>query len=147
MPRTRKVLVSACLLGRRCRYDGTDNHDPTLESELEARNEEPIAFCPEQEGGLTTPRPAAWLERSAAEVLAGRGRVITRTGADVTREFVRGAESAVRRCRELGIEHAYLKERSPSCGVHHTHVDGALVEGAGITAEALAQAGIKTAPR
>ncbi|MCL4133296.1 UNVERIFIED_CONTAM: hypothetical protein GTU68_012621 [Idotea baltica] len=138
------VLVSACLLGCECRYDGRHNRDERLEDELLARGEVAESFCPEERGGLPTPRPAAWIEsQSAAEVLEGKDRLVTNAGADVTPEFRKGAEAALARCRELGIETAYLKERSPSCGVKSTHVNGELVEGHGVTAELLHHAGIR----
>jgi uncharacterized protein YbbK (DUF523 family) len=138
------VLVSACLLGRECRYDGRHNRDRALERELAERGLRAVAFCPEEHGGLGTPRPAAWIEaRSAAEVLEGRGRVVTHAGADVTREFLRGAEGALEACRTHGIRLALLKERSPSCGVCRTHRGGELVEGAGVTAELLRRHGVE----
>lgn len=140
----RPVLVSACLLGRTCRYDGSHNRDEVLERELERRGELAIGFCPEEEGGLGTPRPPAWIEGSGASVLAGEGRVVTDAGVDATDAFMRGAELALARCRELGIRKAYLKERSPSCGVCRTHANGTLVSGPGVTAERLARAGIET---
>jgi uncharacterized protein YbbK (DUF523 family) len=136
------VLVSACLLGQQCRYDGRHNRDAALERELGARGERAVPFCPEEHGGLGTPRPAAWLEASAAEVLDGRARVVTEAGIDVTAQFRAGAEGALAQCREHGIAKAYLKERSPSCGCKNTHVAGALVQGRGITAERLARNGI-----
>ncbi len=133
-----KALVSACLLGRRCRYDGRENRDGPLERALAKQGVTPVPFCPEEAGGLGTPRPPAWIESGgAAEVLAGRARVVTEGGDDVTAEFVTGAEGALELCRREGIERAYLKERSPSCGCRNTHVAGTLVEGPGITAELL----------
>ena len=138
------VLVSACLLGRVCRYDGRHNRDGVLERELAARGERAVPFCPEEHGGLSTPRPAAWIERAgAADVLAGRYRVVAETGADVTDEFLRGARGAVETCRANGIRRAYLKERSPSCGVCNTHVADQLAAGPGVTTEALRQAGVE----
>jgi uncharacterized protein YbbK (DUF523 family) len=134
----KRVLVSACLLGRRCRYDGRENADGVLERRLAAEGLEPVPYCPEEEGGLGTPRPPAWIERDgAAAVLDGDSKVVTDEGVDVTDGFRRGAEGALARCRELGIERAFLKERSPSCGVCNTHVGGELVEGPGVTAEHL----------
>ena len=103
-----------------------------------------MPFCPEEEGGLGTPRPPAWLTASAAEVVEGEGRIVTDAANDVTAEFLEGARSALETCRAKGIERAYLKERSPSCGVCQTHVDGELVEGPGVTAETLRRAGIET---
>jgi len=138
------VLVSACLLGRACRYDGRDNRDRVLEHELAADGRRAVPFCPEEHGGLGTPRPAAWIESgSAAEVLAGRARVVTGEGRDVTAGFVAGARGALETCRELSIERAYLKERSPSCGVRRTHVDGVEVDGGGVTAELLRRHGVR----
>jgi len=143
MQEPRPVLVSACLLGRACRYDGRHNRDDVLARRLAEAGETAVPFCPEEEGGLGTPRPAAWLETQAGEVLDGRGRVRTEAGADVTAEFLRGAEKALARCRADGIRRAYLKERSPSCGVRYTHVAGALVEGLGLTAELLERNGVR----
>jgi uncharacterized protein YbbK (DUF523 family) len=117
------VLVSACLIGRYCRYDGRTNLDRVLERE---------------------PRPAAWIEReSAAAVLDGRDRVVSADGRDVTAEFVRGAQGALELCRQHGVRRAYLKARSPSCGNCQTHVAGELVAGPGVTAELLKRAGIE----
>lgn len=138
------VLVSACLLGRRCRYDGRENRDGVLERELAARGLEAVPCCPEEEGGLGTPRPPAWIEReSAAAVLDGRDRVVTDEGVDASEGFLRGARIALERCREHGIRRAFLKERSPSCGVRNTHARGELVEGPGVTAELLQRNGIE----
>jgi len=137
------VLVSACLLGRRCRYDGSHNEDRVLERELAARGLRAVPFCPEEEGGLGTPRPAAWIESSAAAaVIDGRERVLTEAGADVTGGFLRGARGALETCRTRGIRRAFLKERSPSCGVCRTHAGGKLVEGPGVTTELLRRNGI-----
>lgn len=137
------VLVSACLLGRECRYDGSANRDSVLERELEVRGERAVPFCPEEHGGLGTPRPPAWIERtSAADVLDGKDRVVTDAGRDVTREFVRGAEGALEKCKLHGITHAFLKARSPSCGSCQTHVAGKLVDGHGVTTELLRRHGI-----
>lgn len=137
------VLVSACLLGCACRYDGRHNQDSALERELEARGLRAVAFCPEEHGGLGTPRPAAWIETtSAAGVLDGRERVLTEAGVDVTQAFLRGAQGALDTCKIHAIRRAFLKERSPSCGVHNTHAGGALVAGPGVTAELLQRNGI-----
>jgi uncharacterized protein YbbK (DUF523 family) len=138
------VLVSACLLGRACRYDGRHNRDQALERELEARGQVAVPFCPEEHGGLGTPRPAAWIEaRSAGAVLDGQDRMVTDAGRDVTAEFRRGAEGALETCTTHAIRRALLKERSPSCGVANTHVGGALVAGPGVTAELLRRHGIE----
>ena len=139
-----RVLVSACLLGAQCRYDGRHNRDGELARRLRSEGLEAVPYCPEERGGLGTPRPPAWIESAdAAAVVGGGARVVTEAGRDVTEEFLAGARGAVGVCRELGVRRAFLKERSPSCGVCSTHVDGRLVGGRGVTAEALVGAGIE----
>lgn len=137
-----RVLVSACLLGRDCTYKGTHNRDSELMARLEAEGAVAVPFCPEEHGGLGTPRPPANLTASASEVLAGRGRIVTRGGRDVTEEFLKGATGALELCQREGLQRAFLKERSPSCGCAATHVDGEVVDGPGVTAQRLRDAGI-----
>ncbi len=138
-----RVLVSACLLGQSCRYDGAHNHDFQLEKELRERGEEAVPFCPEEAAGMPTPRTPIYIEaESAAAVLDGRDRVVTENGEDVTPAVRRGAELTLAECRAHGIERAYLKERSPSCGVACTHVNAVPVPGPGVTAALLERAGI-----
>ena len=137
------MLVSACLLGRECRYDGRDNRDRVLEEQLERRGEVAVPFCPEEHGELGTPRPAAWIERTGASaVLDGGERVLTQAGADVTEAFLRGALGALETCQRFGIRTAYLKERSPSCGVCSTHAGGVVAQGPGVTTLVLQREGI-----
>ncbi|MDP6955535.1 MAG: DUF523 domain-containing protein, partial [Planctomycetota bacterium] len=144
------VLVSACLYGRACRYDGTDCLDEVLLDELEAAGRVPVPFCPEEAGELPTPRPAAWIAPGgdekgpgdAAQVLSGQARVVTGSGDDVSAAFLAGAREALLACQELGTRRAYLKERSPSCGVKQTHVGGQAVAGMGVTARLLADNGV-----
>ena len=129
-----KLLVSACLLGVRCRYDGASKPHPLVE-EL-AKRHTLIPVCPEQLGGLSTPRPPA--ERQG-------DRVVATTGADVTEQYRRGAEEALRLCRIFGCEAAVLKERSPSCGygaVYDGTFTGTLTAGNGVAAELLTAHGI-----
>jgi uncharacterized protein YbbK (DUF523 family) len=141
------VLVSACLLGRECRYDGSANRDRALERELSDEGLRAVPFCPEEHGGLGTPRPPAWIEkRSAADVLDGKDRVVTDAGADVTAQFLAGARGALEACRLHGIRLAFLKERSPSCGSCKTHVAHRLADGPGVTAELLRREGIEVRP-
>lgn len=104
----KKVLISACLLGERVRFDGREKgvQHPVLARWLaEGRV---VRVCPEVEGGLAVPRPPAEQQPD--------GRVITDQGADVTEAFARGAAEALRLVREHRIEVAVLKEGSPSCG-------------------------------
>lgn len=140
----RPVLVSACLLGCECRYDGRHNRDGVLEEELRNKGEEAVPYCPEESGGLSTPRPPAWIEsRNAEAVIDGKDRVVTVEGDDVSEAFLRGARGALDTCRKHEITRAYLKERSPSCGVANTHVDAIAVPGPGVTAALLAREGIE----
>ena len=128
-----RILISACLLGTRCRYDGASKEHPLVKTLAERHTLVPV--CPEQLGGLPTPRPPA--ER--------RGdRVVTRSG-DVTEQYRRGAEEALKLCKLFGCEAAVLKERSPSCGrgaVYDGTFTGTLTPGDGVTAELLASHGI-----
>lgn len=128
-----KLLISACLLGVCCRYDGASKAHPLAE-EL-AKRHTLVPVCPEQLGGLATPRPPA--ER--------RGdRVVTRDG-DVTDQYRRGAEETLRLCCLLGCGAAVLKERSPSCGrgvIYDGAFTGTLTTGDGVTAELLCVHGI-----
>lgn len=123
-----RVLVSLCLTGAACRYDGRDNG---IDLRALMDRAELIPVCPEQLGGLSTPRTPA--ER--------RGdRIVTRDGADVTAAFIRGAEQAALLAEKFGTHYALLKARSPSCGVHEIYdgsFSGVKVPGMGVTAESL----------
>lgn len=128
------ILVSACLLGIRCRYDGDSNFCPQLETLLQHHHLIPV--CAEQLGGLPTPRIPA--ER--------RGEtVVTRDGRDVTTQFTAGAQEVLRLAKIYRCEMAILKARSPSCG-HGTIYDGTfthtVTEGDGVTAALLREHGI-----
>ncbi|MDO4316137.1 MAG: DUF523 domain-containing protein [Oscillospiraceae bacterium] len=128
-----RILISACLLGVCCRYDGASKTHPLAGALAERHMLVPV--CPEQLGGLPTPRRPA--ER--------RGdRVVTRE-ADVTAQYCRGAEETLRLCRMLGCEAAVLKERSPSCGhgvIYDGTFTGTLRAGDGVAAELLQAHGI-----
>ena len=129
-----RLLISACLLGCRCRYDGASKPQPWLAALAERHTLVPV--CPEQMGGLATPRPPA--ERQG-------DRVMTKEGADVTAQYRRGAEEALRLCRLFDCQAALLKERSPSCGcgsVYDGTFTGALTAGDGVTAELLRAEGV-----
>ncbi|WP_285906514.1 DUF523 domain-containing protein [Pseudodesulfovibrio pelocollis] len=131
------VLVSACLAGQRCRYDGTASPDPRV-MDLVARGRA-IPFCPEIAGGLPTPRPACELRH---------GRVVDRDGADRTDAFLRGAEQGLDLARLARCDRAVLKARSPSCGLGHVYdgsFSGILVPGHGLFAAMLLDAGVHVA--
>lgn len=138
----RVVLVSACLLGEACRYDGKSKGSSPVMRALEGKEVVPV--CPETGAGLGVPRPAVELSGGTGEaVLAGHARaVVAATREDRTAAFRYGAELALEAARRFGATVAVLKERSPSCGSQGTHVDGAVVRGRGITAALLHSAGI-----
>ncbi len=100
------IIVSACLAGIGCRYDGKDNTDPKVMELMRSRNV--ILVCPEQMGGLPTPRPASGRDGN---------NVVTLDGANVTNQFNAGAEAVVKLAELNGCKKAILKARSPSCGV------------------------------
>ena len=129
------ILVSRCLLGEPCRYDGGDNRSEAV-CRLASRYRI-IAICPECDGGLPTPRTPS--ERQA-------DRVVMRDGSDVTAAFLRGAEHALALAREHRIAFAVLKARSPSCGrdvIYDGSFSRSLVERSGVTAELLLSAGYR----
>ena len=130
-----RILVSACLLGVCCRYDGQSKACPAVLKLL--NDHELIPVCPEQLGGLPTPRPPAEIQGD---------RVINREVIDVTAQYKKGAEEAARLFQLLRCDCAILKARSPSCGcgeVYDGSFSGTLVPGDGITAQALKRLGIR----
>lgn len=130
-----RVLVSACLLGVSCRYDGQSKAYPLVD-EL-CRRYEVVPVCPEILGGLPTPRVPA--ERRGE-------RVVTKDGGDVTAQYFRGAAEVLRLAQRLGCTVAVLKERSPSCGsgqIYDGSFTGTLTQGSGVAAESLRCAGIR----
>lgn len=139
------MLVSACLLGRACRYDGRAKLRPQLADALRAERVEAVPFCPEEAGGLGTPRPAAVLDGGDGEdVINGDARVVAADGRDVTEPFREGARQAVAAARENGCTSAYLKEGSPSCGCALVWTPAGRVRGCGVTTAMLRRAGIAT---
>ena len=129
------VLVSACLLGLPCRYDGRAKPCPAVLA-LRTRHTL-IPVCPEQLGGLPTPRPAAEWQGE---------RIVNRESRDVTAEYLRGAEGAARLAGLCGCRWAVLKERSPACGcagIYDGSFSGTLVPGRGSAARALQAAGVR----
>ncbi len=133
MKKTR-YLISACLCGQTCRYDGGAFDIPALR-EL-ANTGIAIPFCPECAGGLSTPR-------KPCEIVGNR--VLAADGTDCTAEYERGAQLALEECRRYGLTAAILKESSPSCGVSRIYDGshtGQKIPGQGITAALLAENGI-----
>ncbi len=141
-----RILISACLLGRPIRYDGTGKRldDPRIEQwHAEGRL---VAVCPELMGELPVPRPAAEIVGgSGSDVLAGRARVLAATGKDVTAAFLAGAAATLDLARSTGCGHALLIDRSPSCGsltIYDGSFSGRQIPGAGVVAALLAAHGI-----
>lgn len=138
------VLVSACLLGLKTRYDGTDNYEQCVSDYLQQHNLMPIAVCPEQLGGLPTPRQKCWFSAGdGADILSGTGRLRNETGEDLGPVFVSGAEQALKLADLTGCRQAILKERSPSCGSNLIHCNGEVVPGMGVAAALLKQHGLE----
>ena len=141
--------ISKCLVGEPCRYDGAASTNTKvmefLADKVEGRDY--VLVCPEQLGGLPTPRvPAEIVGGSGDDVLAGRARVVNAEGGDVTDSFLEGAEAAAEMSRQLGATDAILKAKSPSCGVHRIY-DGTFTgrkrAGNGVAAARLAGIGVR----
>jgi len=129
------ILVSACLLGAKCRYDGKSKQNNKVIKLLE--KEILIPVCPEQLGGLSTPRTPS--EQKGA-------RVYAKCGEDVTGYFVKGAEEVLRLAQLYSIKKAILKQRSPSCGcgqIYDGTFSGTVINGDGVTTALLKRNGIK----
>ncbi|GEB30542.1 MULTISPECIES: DUF523 domain-containing protein [Brevibacillus] len=138
-------VISACLIGCECRYDQKSCLDSELEQLL--REGKAIPVCPEQLGGLPTPRPPAEIVGGDGyDVLDGRAKIIDNTGRDVTAEFLAGAQQALRLATTVGATSAILKENSPSCGssfVYDGQFSGKKVSGIGLTAALFRRNGIE----
>lgn len=143
-----KILVSACLLGEKVNYLGTDNKiSHAIFNQWHAQGRF-VMLCPEVAGGLPVPRPACEIkgEGSGLAVLNNSAQVVSHAGEDFTQAFLNGAKIAVDLCQQHQIKMAILKARSPSCGSQHVYngeFNGTKIDGMGTTAAALTQAGIQ----
>ena len=130
-----KILISACLLGENCKYDGGNNRNDTVLELVHGHDVIPV--CPEALGGLRTPRvPSEIVDE----------KVINKEGISVDDEFRSGAKKAFEIALENGVDMAILQSRSPSCGVNEIYdgtFSGTLIPGRGIFAQMLVDAGIK----
>ncbi|KYM44858.1 DUF523 domain-containing protein [Fusobacterium necrophorum] len=130
-----KILISACLLGIPCRYDGRDNKIESLN--LLQQQFDFVPICPEQLGGLSTPRCPCEIQGN---------KVMSKEGKDYTREFQEGAEKSLKLAKQWNIKTALLKAKSPSCGFGQIY-DGSfskkLITGNGLTAALLEKEGIR----
>ena len=130
------LLISACLLGMNCKYNGGNNALPPEKLAALEERYRLVPVCPEQAGGLPTPRLPSECRGE---------QVVNRAGEDVTEAFRRGAELALERALREGCRLALLKERSPSCGsgrIYDGSFTGTVIPGDGVTAEMLKKSGL-----
>ena len=140
-------IASACLCGLRTRYDGKDSKDPEVVELL--KKGEVIPLCPEQLGGLPTPREPVEFEGGDGEaVLRGEARVVgVRSRKDFTEELIRGAQEFLKVVKLLGIKKVIMKEGSPSCGLCWVMINGKWKKGMGITTALLKREGTEIESR
>jgi uncharacterized protein YbbK (DUF523 family) len=138
-------LVSACLIGVCCNFEGKNWFNPELFEEFKKGGLFPV--CPEVLGGLPVPRVPAEIEGGdGLGVLEGKAKVVNMNGVDVTRQFLDGAREALKIARAVDAKEALLTEKSPSCGcgmIFDGTFSDKLVEGDGVTAALLKKHGIK----
>ncbi|SMR81948.1 Uncharacterized conserved protein YbbK, DUF523 family [Aliiroseovarius halocynthiae] len=142
------ILVSACLLGQKVRYDGAAKTLPDDRLADWDRKGWLHPICPELLGGLPVPRLPAEIEpgHDGASVLSGQGRILDLHGGDVTGAFLMGAKIAVAKAQKHRCTYALLTEASPSCGtdvIYSGHHDGVRRVGMGVVTAALIQAGVQ----
>ena len=139
------AIVSACLLGINCRYDGGNSRNQKVFDFIEKEGINPIPVCPEQLAGLPTPRVQCEIDGDGFEVLEGKSQVYSRDGEVMTDFFIKGAKEVLKIAKITGSKIALMKSRSPSCGAG-TIYDGTFSrrtrEGFGVAAELLRKNGI-----
>ena len=145
---TARILVSACLMGHAVRYDGAAKPLRHPAIDRWRREGRLVAICPEMSAGMPVPRPPAEIEGggTGADVLAGKARVLEKTGGDVTAEFRRAAENALALARETNCRFALLIDGSPSCGsgfIYDGSFSGTRHPGFGVTEALMREAGIE----
>ena len=129
-------IISACLCGIDCKYSGGNNYNEKIERLV--KEGKAVLVCPEQLGGLKTPRDPAEQR--------GEGLVITDKGVDVTKEYVKGAEETLKIAKMCGATKAILKSKSPSCGygkIYDGNFNRTLIDGMGVAAKLLSENGIE----
>ena len=142
-----KILMSACLLGQKVRYDGGDCLQNHARLQMWIKAGDIITICPEIAGGLSTPRPPAEIQdkKTGIMVLNGDASIMTHSGDDVTAQFIEGANKALALAQKFHIRVAILKAKSPSCGSSFVY-DGTfsreLIPGMGVTSALLSQHGL-----
>ena len=129
-----KIMVSACLLGQNCKYNGGNNYSEKVTQYI--KGHEIIPVCPEVAGGLPTPR-------ATCEIV--NGVILNKDGESKDKEFRDGAELCLQKALEESVDLVILQSRSPSCGVKQVYdgsFSGKLIDGHGVFAELLIQNGI-----
>ncbi|KQU63134.1 hypothetical protein ASG66_01600 [Bacillus sp. Leaf406] len=139
------LVVSACLAGMKVRYNGTDCLEDVIGEMV--RSGKAVTVCPEILGGFQTPREPAEIQGGTGEdVLDGTARVVDRSGADVTEQYIAGAIETLGICQKMGATEIVLKENSPSCGssmIYNGDFSGEKIQGEGVTTALLKRHGIK----
>jgi uncharacterized protein YbbK (DUF523 family) len=144
--RSHRFLISACLVGIKCRYDGKDRKDKKMKTLMEKGKG--VAVCPEILGGLTIPRLKVEIKSGGGQdVLLGKSEVKNQRGEDVSSEMIKGALRTLQIARKLRIKIAFLKEKSPSCGFGKIYRKGKLIRGEGVTTALLRKNGIRVIPK
>lgn len=143
-----KILISACLLGNKVRYDGKDSFCDHPILQQWQQQQQLIIVCPEMAGGLPTPRPACQIVGSGGgdAVLQGTAQVISSEGMDATAQYLQGAHKALELAQTHHVAMAILKARSPSCGnniIYDGSFSKSLIPGMGVSAALLTQHGFK----
>lgn len=138
------ILVSACLLGINCKYDGDNNNHEIVKEYL--KDKQFVLVCPEQLGGLETPRiPCEINNGNGNDVLLGKCTVKNKDGLDTTKKFIKGAKETLKIAQLYNCKEAILKEGSPSCGsnkIYDGTFTGKKINGLGVTAAILKKQGI-----
>jgi len=139
-------LISACLLGVKCAWNGDSRYKNNRAVQL-SKLEPLIPICPEQLGGLPTPRVPQEIQGGTGEdILNGKCKVINKDGKDVTKEFIKGAEETLKIACQLNIDEFIAKSKSPSCGcgqIYDGKFRGKVIDGDGVTTALLKRNGIK----
>ncbi|WP_455539548.1 DUF523 domain-containing protein [Terrisporobacter sp.] len=139
------LIVSACLVGVNCKYNGENNDNNKVKEFL--KDKQYVLICPEQLGGLTTPRkPSEINSIGGKEVLKGNSKVISCENKDVTENFIKGAKESLKIAKMFNCKQALLKESSPSCGcnlIYDGSFNGKKISGMGVTAALFNENGIE----
>ena len=136
-------LISACLCGVNCKYNGLNNYNEICDKLFTSGKA--ILVCPEQLGGLPTPRIPSEIIGESSNILNNNGSVIDKNGNDVTPQFVKGAKETLQIAKKLNIKKAILKDGSPSCGVNYIYngnFNGSKIKGMGLAAQLLKESSI-----